>query len=159
MRGPGKDIMGLPGLAPREALKVATANKQAFWAGRLFGWASAGRIPCIIENPALSRVWDSPPLARVAPKARTVVFHMCAFGTAWRKATKLMYCGCDLQDLERFQCQVSGGVCAYSGNPHTVLSGRIPGSSRFYSELAAVYPKKLCAAVSTRILHRRGQIR
>jgi hypothetical protein len=153
LRDNDKYLWGLPSLSPRDAERVESGNAQVRWASRIFSWAARRSIPCVIENPASSRVWLTPQMQRLLMRYSSVDIHYCAFGMAWKKPTRLLFCNCDLGDLERFCCHASRGRCAFSGAPHQQLSGRSP-TGPLWSAVASAYPPKMCAEIMARIIKR-----
>ena len=91
------------------------------------------------EQPETSMMWQVPEL--IASIARTVsfevIFDWCEWGHPWRKRTKVVGRLPILPELRR-RC---------SGNhKHQILQGKIPGSSRNWTELAAEYSTPWCRA-------------
>ena len=150
LRDSHKFIMGLPDLSPRDVQRVKDGNRQMRWAARRFRRAAAHQIACVIENPEGSRLWETPEFKSLMKRHPHVVIHYCAFGTSWRKATRLLFCHIELQDLVKFRCQ-GRGVCSYTGLPHQQLSGADVQTKRLWSSIASAYPPKLCSEVAARI--------
>ena len=44
--------------------------------------------------------------------------------------------------------ECTGHVCRYTGRKHIVLSGKVPGETRFRTSVAEPYPPKLCARLA-----------
>ena len=145
-------LWGLPGLSERDQERVRNGNRQVRWACRLFAWLAARGIPCIIENPLTSRVWLTAPMQRLLASFPSVVISYCAFGTSWKKPTRLLFCHVALEKLAVCKCSVVNSVCSFSKKPHQVLSGYSKEHKRMWSAVASEYPKLLCAQVAQAVL-------
>ena len=74
---------------------------------------------------------------------------MCAFGTRWRKATRLLAWNVSLDSLSNRMCHGRKGICQFTGKPHIVLSGADPVSKRNWTSLAGKYPEPMGRTVAT----------
>ena len=70
-------LLGLPDLPPNDRRKVLEGNKQASWAAKLFDTLSCLGVPCVIENPASSMLWDLPGFKRLSDKYSSVQLVLC----------------------------------------------------------------------------------
>lgn len=70
----------------------------------------------IVENPASSRLWESPPIADIMqqPEVCDVVFHACQFGSSSLKPTRLAGTLPGLSSM---------GLRCQGGHEHVVLQG------------------------------------
>ena len=113
-------------------------------------------LPWVVENPQSSRLWLCPGFVALMKQTNVqfVSFHMCQFGSKWRKATSIL-CGNIpehmLSDLRR-TCSGRGGLCSRTGKPHLVLSGSSP-SGVPWTKIAQVYPRRLCVALAKLLCH------
>ena len=146
LRDSADHILGLPNLSEKDQLRVIEGNRQMRWAARRFSRAARDGYACVIENPASSRLWESPPFRHLLKKFPCVEVHYCAFGTEWRKATKLIYVNIDFGSLMKYKCH-GRGECDFTGNKHLQLSGKDPVSGKMWSSVASAYPPRLCAEV------------
>jgi hypothetical protein len=120
------------------------------------------RIPCVIENPATSRLFWIPQLRRLArhPHFRRFKFDQCAFGAPWRKPT-ILYTW-HLTDSPGFHvcCKGTQGGCEFSGTPHSQIGGPAGGGSiakrsqRYPPKLAATLARQIAASAENLALHR-----
>jgi hypothetical protein len=148
LRGKGSLIWGLPGLSPADTERVSNGNRQARWATKLFLKAAKLGIPIVIENPASSRLWELPALQALLVRFHSVTVHYCAFGMPWKKPTKLLFTNCDLHPLGTRLCRGRLGMCSFSGERHTVLSGRSAEHKALWTAVASPYPQALCRAAA-----------
>jgi hypothetical protein len=153
LRDESRFLWGLPNLNSTDQERVTQGNKQLLWGVRLFRWAAHRGIPCVIENPAGSRIWLTPQMLKLLARFPSVVVHYCAFGMEWKKPTRLLFCHCQLSDLEKYCCHSCHGLCAHSGKRHQQLTGRSPHGP-LWSAVASAYPPKMCTAIAARIVQR-----
>ena len=101
------------------------------------------------ENPHSSFLWQMKSRQRLA-KRKNVDFHvldMCAYGSRWRKRTRLLLTGVRGEAFNDKLCS-GRGVCSYTGRPHEVLTGRRPGEHGWATLKAQAYPARFCSAVA-----------
>lgn len=137
LRGDGDDaILGLPGLSEQSQIKVDKANACLFGAIRLIRRSLKLGIPGYLENPASSRLWQTPHVRRLLqhPQVFIVRCDMCMYDTQWRKPTKILVWGVPLFAMR--VCR-GGGKCSRTHKPHLQLTG-ISGK-RFVTEQAQIY--------------------
>ena len=101
------------------------------------------KVSFILENPATSKLFSYPPLARALSRAgaEPVVFDMCRFGTSYLKPTRLVGTLPGLSTLGlRCNCTL----------PHEQLQGlvRLQGVTIWKTSLAGRYPPRLCRAIA-----------
>ena len=101
------------------------------------------KVSFILENPATSKLFSYPPLARALSRAgaEPVVFDMCRFGTSYLKPIRLVGTLPGLSTLGlRCNCTL----------PHEQLQGlvRLQGVTVWKTSLAGRYPPRLCRAIA-----------
>ena len=135
---------GLPGLSGKDAAKVAVGNLLGKRSFQLMRACAKLHIPCALENPYLSRLWD----CKFALNPGTFLTHVvrdfftdqCGDGTAWRKRTRLRAVHLDLEPACK-HC-TGRGVCSFSGRTHMQLHGL--RDKKFLTSVAEPYPHALC---------------
>ena len=136
--GPLRDIniMGNPGLSPKDQQKVAEGNRTALATAYIINLAIALMIPTALENPARSRLWEAPCLQRALRhrSCSVTVVTMCAFGARWRKATKVALWNAAAPAGGDFSCHGPRGRCQHSQQPHIQLIGRMTAQAQVYPE-------------------------
>ena len=138
-------IWGLPNLAQHDAQKVKVGNRTLRQSCQAIASCVKLGIPVSIENPVNSLLWQAPPMAQLLqhPSCRVVTLDQCAWQARWRKRTRIAAWNAgDLCHLHKL-CSGSAQQCTFTGKPHILLSGRIPGSSKLWTSLAQEYPKRL----------------
>ena len=88
-------IMGLPNLSAADLAKVAVGNRQWAFALQIIKHCLRLGIPGYAENPQTSRLWKLRSINKLGKLSNTqlVDFHMCQFGTQWKKPTRLLVWG------------------------------------------------------------------
>ena len=109
---------------------------------RLLRLCRRHRVAVVVENPRSSRLWHWAPFRQELDRhgVARVDFDMCAFDTAWRKATRLEG---NLPGLGRLALRCPGH------DRHVVLRGTVavPGQPhKWRTSFAATYPPRLCRA-------------
>ena len=135
---------GLPELKDSCRKEVDLGNTLCAASFSIFRECRLLGCPVIVENPASSHLWRQPLVLKVRdlPGVSEVVFNMCAFGTPWRKSTRLLGCHVDLRPLD-IRCK-GRGVCTFTGSPHFTLEMK---GSKIVSKQAEVYPFPVCRAI------------
>eukprot|EP00959_Pyramimonas_sp_CCMP1952_P175874 3675096-Pyramimonas_sp.AAC.1 len=89
-------------------------------------------VPYALENPLASYMWRSKVMReKILPFSRALDLHQCAFGSRWRKATRVIF-GCVtasgdlcLTNRGRLLCRGKRGYCSFRpGRKHVVLEGK-----------------------------------
>ena len=137
--------LGLPGLAPGDAAKVAVGNLLARRTAQVIRFCRKRGIPVSLENPTSSRLWIHPAVRRLLPTAVVSRADFCQFGTSWRKQTTFVSWGSAALVSFGAVCSGPRGLCSRTQKPHTVLSGNAP-SGRPWTQVAEPYPRRLCAS-------------
>ena len=83
--------LGLSGLKELDCEKVRIGNKCMSVALRIAGWCRQAGVPSCIENPRTSYMWATPKMERYLSTTTILDVHQCAFGSKWRKATRLAF--------------------------------------------------------------------
>ena len=144
-------VMGLPGLAAHDQIKVSEGNLFMRFTVQIMMLAASLMLPWTFENPARSRIWLTPPVLRMLRRrcCTFTIFEMCMFGTSWRKPTAIAAMHVSLERLQLFRCLGSKrGCCKRTGMPHTQLCGQTP-SGEWKTHAAQKYPFKLCKALAS----------
>ena len=152
---------GLPTLSGADKVAVTLSNKLGDTAQALIDIAYKHHVPGFEENPGASYLWDQPNRKRFArlPQVVDRIVDMCAFGTSFRKRTRLRFwhwndfyfttcvCHSDLvapagasKDARRAR------QCEYTGRRHAVLSGI--KDKEFATSQASAYPVPLCTELA-----------
>ena len=126
-----------------DAERVATGNRQARWAARLFSLAAKHKVAMVIENPAQSMVWSLPAFVQFQRVHQSTVLDYCGFGVPWRKTTRLLSCHTDMSALGSNRCHQAALRCSFSGLPYQVLSGWCKEEHKLWTALASPYPGAL----------------
>ena len=144
---------GVPGLAPPRLLAVQRGNTLMRASLKLIRMLLRFHVPFALEHPGRSLFWATSEAQALErhPAVQSVVIDQCAFGTRWRKRTRIMFGFCDGLDLDALatrRCRTSG-VCAHTGRPHVHLIGTAPGSSVKLTAIAQTYPASLAQNIAT----------
>jgi len=137
--------LGLPSLSPSDQRVVNVANRLCIVASSLLDLCRRLNIPCVVENPHTSLLWNVKAFENLA-KTRGVevcVTDYCAWGTPWRKRTRFLFTHLSCNSLGKTCC--GRGVCSFSGKRHVEIIGNHPCGVK-YSKLSEPYPPRLCAA-------------
>ena len=142
--------MGLPGLTAAEQARVDQGNATLALTCLFIELAIQFKLPFVLENPLSSQIWSAPRLQRLMShrSCEVVTLHMCQYGTAWKKATRLaVWNGGTFANLAR-RCCPRGCLCSRSGAPHLVLQGWSPEARAPRTAAAAAYPKEFADAAA-----------
>jgi hypothetical protein len=146
-------IMGLPGLPDTDRQKVRLGNRTMRAAAAIMQAARAAGVPASLENPASSRMFHSPPLARLgrSPEAQIATADFCQYGARWRKRTKIL--AVNVGDVSRLERRCSGrhGICSRTKKAHLILEGSCT-DGRPWTLVAQPYPQPYATALAT-VLH------
>ena len=149
LRDDDEHIYGLPGLSERDQLRVTDGNDSLFFVAKLIRLCLRHNVMVVVENPGSSRLWIAPEMASLIPRAASDnMVDYCAFGTEWRKRTRLVaWC----QPLVRLPPLCSGkkGFCSFSGCKHVLLEGFTGGE--FKTAAASAYPVKMCRLLAPQL--------
>ena len=117
-------VNGLPELSAADQYKVDMGNRLAKFTASVMLLCARRGLPAVVENPASSRLWLAPGLAKLAAQSKAKSFQtdFCAYGTAWRKQTKFLAAHVNLGNVERHCC--TRKLCHYTGN-HVGLVGKV----------------------------------
>ena len=132
-----------------EALK--SGNLQARRILKLINYIHVLGVPWAVENPVSSILWWVPGFLKLAndPKVYVKMVDQCAFGTPWRKRTRLMFGNCDYADISLCDQHVCSGrgLCSFSNKRHVELEGkRMTAQAQTYPpRLSQLLAKILCS--------------
>lgn len=145
--------LGLPGLTGKDAIRVNLANKCYKTAAAVFRKCLELNIPCFIENPKGSRLWDIPFIKELfqEPGVFFTVFHACMHGGSRDKQTALLH---NIPEMCSMQATCDGKHQHRAWSVHKVL-----GAWRFDTSSEAEYPLLLCQRLSrvfAQVCHRKG---
>jgi len=136
---------GLPHLRDHDRESVRVGNLCFSVSVYVISLCNQYRVPFAMENPMGSYMWRQEEfLNSVLPSATILDIHQCAFGSRWRKATKLVL-GNDSETgklattfPQKLKCHGKHGYCSFrEGHKHFVLEGKTMTSR------AAEYPTRL----------------
>ena len=138
-------------LTQKEQQSIHTGNQVFLACLRIIRWLDEYNIPYILENPATSKAWYLPPVARhlQLPHVHFVTCHFCQYGTIWKKPTSFLTGNVDSLDLHRITkvCRGPKGICSRTSRPHFQLTGsRNDGTP--WTKVAEPYPANLCKALA-----------
>ena len=136
--------MGLPHLREADRERVKVGNRTAAVSASIINLCVKLGIPCAVENPRTSILWSSRYFSWALRSTRAQEFNvdMCAFGTRWRKATRVVAWNC-IRRPQLADCRCSGkhGVCSFTQKPHIRLTGA-SDSGVLWTRRAQVYPNR-----------------
>ena len=137
-------IYGVPNLNFAAQARLLSGNFLARSSCRILKACLQQKIPCVLENPDSSLLFEFPPLKSLSKRfgASDARFDMCGFGTRWRIRTKIRHWFAEPIQHQAF-CQSHSSVCSFSGKHLIILQGHDPVSGRLWSSLAQVYPQPL----------------
>ena len=133
-------------LSPKDAVKVDIGNACARATLKFTRACNRHSIPWAVENPHSSKLWLLPEFERLAcdPHTQVKVVDFCAYGTPWRKRTRLMFGNVDACDLARLdRCRCIGRYCSFQSGRHFQLTGAGP-NHKPWTLIAQPYPARLC---------------
>ena len=135
-------FFGIDGLSPADQHTLRIGNGTSARAVRIIQLCNQYGIPVAEENPNASLLWLTPARKRLygQKNAVTSTFDMCAFGTPWKKRTRICSLNWQLA-LENKTCS-GQSTCKFSNRKHIPLSGTEGG--KFITQQGAVYPPRLC---------------
>jgi hypothetical protein len=139
-------ILGLPNFSETDAKNVAASNKTAEVSADIIALCCKLGVPCALENPATSMIFSSPYLSNIIShkNSSSCVFDFCAYGTRWRRRTKVVSSHFpEIVEISK-KCSSKSHVCSFSGKPHVILTGADKSSGRLWTAIAEPYPQALC---------------
>ena len=154
-------LWGIPGLPDRLRQKVLDGNRCAKTSIRIILACLESGVPCILENPASSRLFLLKPLQALMKKNRDkvhfIVADFCQYGTRWRKSTGFLCVNFQSHEVAGLgkRCKTCKGLCSRTHAPHQVLSGTAPGGTP-WTRIAQPYPSKLCAKLADLLVMNRN---
>jgi len=150
-------MLGLPHLTGKDLAKVKAGNQMYYRALVLIKLCLKHGVPGYLENPRSSRLFKMKGFVQLvkAGKARFVDTDMCAYGTCWKKPTRLLVWGKSSELVELRRCKPCHGRCNTTGKKHVQLSGAKNG--KFLTSAAQVYPEGFTRHLIPQILARRPE--
>ena len=127
---------GLPGLSAKDQKLVEQANVMFFGAVRVIRRCLKQNIPGYLENPATSRLWQTPQMKRLLqdPRCHLIRADMCQYACSWKKPTLLLFWNVT---APLFRICLGTHTCSRTHRRHVQLSG-IAGK-RFLTHQAQIY--------------------
>ena len=140
---------GIPQLEGRDLETLQRGNRLSRIASKFIKLAEENNVMGFEENPASSYLWDLHDRPRRAkhPSFHTHAFEQCAFGTPYRKRTRIDSWHVSLP----LAPSCSSKLCKYTGQRHQVLSGIHNKGGEFCTKGAAAYPSKMCNRLAATI--------
>ena len=141
--GPLRDdehIWGLPNMSDRDCEKILLGNRTACNSASIIKCCERLSVPCILENPVASRLWQCPPIkaSLTSQAAASATCDQCQFGAPWRKRTRIAGWHCNVHEFDK-RCTGRQSICSRTGKHHVILSGPDPSSSKPFPAQAQMY--------------------
>ena len=158
IRGPN-NVWGLPldELSPLDAKTLQTSNSLARVSIALFRVCVECGVPVAMENPFRSYLWLMPEVEALwkdVEEAILVPLDFCAYGTPWKKTTRILFHGwIGVGDVVR-RCRArrtgkgQPTMCQYSMCAHQHLSGINRETKKWWTSVAEPYPEKLVERIA-----------
>ena len=103
--------------------------------------------PLFMENPMTSRVWWHELILQFTDAVIHRVDY-CQYGTAWRKATRILEHGSRVLHTVCRCCKMTNSRCSATHKRHFVLVGK-DSSGTNWTRRACPYPKEMCDSFAT----------
>ena len=133
-------IWGLGGLNQKDQRRVRLGNRLGVRVGWVIRTCRRYDIPVFLENPARSRLWMFPPIARLLSHCtQNDYFDHCQYGSSHKKSTRVAVWNFESQ-MPFEKCCGKRGLCSKTGAKHEPLSGIDPESHEFRTARASAYP-------------------
>jgi hypothetical protein len=141
-------INGLPNLRPKDQHKVELGNRTMRQSAEFILACIRSNTPVMLENPATSMAWLFPPIARLLKQSSCYIINLdqCAYGTPWRKATRVASWHCGTHPELACKCSGRKGICSFSKKHHIVLSGASKTAGVLWTSLAQGYPSLMSSS-------------
>ena len=142
LRDDSQYIYGLPDLEERDQRRVDDSNETLRFVSGLIRLCLEHPVMLVLENPATSRLWITPEMRRLLPRAAfDDLVDYCAFGSPGESACAWSLGRAGFQS-SRHCAKATKGICSFSGEKHELLEGTKGGV--FKTAMASAYPSKLC---------------
>ena len=147
-------ILGLPHLPEPQASHARIGNTQVRNTCQIIKSCVSLGVPCSLENPRTSLMWQHPALVRLLSHDSCSVqnFDQCQYGTRWKKATSIALWNCGHQQFINKTCTGRKGTCSQSGLPHIVLCGYSKIHKKPWTAVAQKYPQRLVSLLCDRLI-------
>eukprot|EP00959_Pyramimonas_sp_CCMP1952_P254636 5318486-Pyramimonas_sp.AAC.1 len=73
----------------------------------------------------------------------------CQYGAPWKKATSIASWNAPLIPALNQSCRSRSHICTRSKQPHIILSGLAPGTSKKWTQVATPFPPKFALAAAS----------
>ena len=137
----------LPNLTDKNKTKCLLGDQRMAAAVKLCTALNRANVPCVMEHPAGSRMWQRPELRKLASLrgVYALLTDQCQRGARWRKTMQLLTGNLDSFGRDRLsrRCSCIDGRCSRSGRPHGQLSGQAP-NGKAWTSIVEHYPRELC---------------
>ena len=147
-------IWGIPNLSSRDQAKIRHGNATVRATCHIIRCAVQFKVPCFLENPAGSMMWQAPPIKKLCMHRSSQVFitDFCQHHARWRKRTRVQ--AWFDQDVPQFhlQCHGRAGICSRTQKHHIILKGQDPVSGQLWTQLAQPYPGRFAAAAARALI-------
>ena len=145
----------MTGASQNDQRALETGNRTMRATLKILRWLNQHKVPWLLENPHMSRMWWIPELraAVQAAKGHYRLCDFCAYGTPWRKRTTIA-CGnldeADTMAISRL-CNGKHGYCSYTRQKHYQLTGSDRHGTP-WTRVAQPYPAQLARAFAKCLL-------
>jgi hypothetical protein len=144
-------IYGQPNLSEADQARVKAGNITLSRSRAIVRACIKQGIPCGLENPASSLMWMAPNFVPLVNRGKAAVCDFCAFGTPWRKRTKLVLWNVADVSPICIRCRGRNGLCSFTSRRHIHLQGICKENGKHWTRIAEPYPRKF-AKLSAKIL-------
>ncbi len=141
---------GMPGLSDRDLERVRIGNATARVSQQIIACCVANTVPCALENPRTSMLWDSRYLRHLRHRTccQELLLDLCQYGVRWRKATRVCAWHCLASPALTLRCHAHDGLCSRTSLPHIRLSGADKVSGVLWTRRAQEYPRPFASAAA-----------
>lgn len=152
-------VWGLPvdELSPKDASTLETSNRLVSVSLALFRECRDRGVPVAMENPLRSYLWLLPEVRALwedVEEATLVTLDFCAYGTPWKKSTRMLFHGWHGVDALARRCRAKRAgkgrptICQYSACAHQHLTGINRETKTWWTSTAEPYPPSLVERIA-----------
>ena len=128
LRSRAGHIYGFSDLSVADMAKVSHGNKTMRITCEFIRAAMNAGACASLENPATSMLWGAPEVDSLCREAGgshccLTTCDLCAFGTPYRKRTRVAFWNCHPTSALSRKCSSKGGRCDYTQKDHIILTG------------------------------------